>query len=327
MAFMASVNRRPRTETSSMRTEVCIQNAAGRRKGLITRRQLEEIGLSSAMIARRVKTTRLHRKHRGVYAVGRADLPPEAEMWAAALAIGEDAVVSHFAAAWLWGFWTKLPQPPCDVTVPRRVDQRKTIRVHCVQSLARADRTRWRGVPVTTPARTLDDLAAVGTCSDAAFRRAVHEAQSLGRVTHEKLMRTSSPRLAKLIAPGPRPTRSDLEDAVDDLLARHGLRPPQTNVTIAGHEVDFLYPEQGVVIEADGARFHDTPLRQAQDRRKQAVLEAHGLRVLRLRWEDTLPVQEPETVARVQKALAASGTSYLSSALDLPSSSRATTSS
>ncbi|MGI8863157.1 MAG: endonuclease domain-containing protein [Solirubrobacteraceae bacterium] len=202
---------------------------------------------------------------------------------------------------------------------------REAIRVHRVHALARGDRTRWRGVPVTTVARTLDDLAGVRTCSDAALRRAVHEAQSLGRVTHAQLMRTSSPRLAKLIAPGPRPTRSELEDAVDDVLTRHGLRPPQTNVTVAGYEVDFLYPAHGVVIEADGGRYHDTPLRQAQDRRKQAVLEAHGLRVLRLRWEDTRPAQEAQTVARVHAALAANP--YLSSALDLPNSRRATTSS
>ncbi|HEY8764916.1 MAG TPA: type IV toxin-antitoxin system AbiEi family antitoxin domain-containing protein [Solirubrobacteraceae bacterium] len=307
-----------------MRTELCIQNAAGRRKGLITRRQLEEIGLSSASIARRVETGRLHRKHHGVYAVGRADLTIEGEVLAAALAIGEDAVVSHFAAAFLWGFWRSPPEPPFDVTVPRRVRSRAAIRVHCVQTLARADRTWWRGVPVTTAARTLNDLASV-LRSDAAMKRAAHEAQSLGRVTHAQIEAVANPRLAKLIAPGPRPTRSELEDAVDDLLTRHGLRPPQTNVTIAGHEVDFLYPEHGVVIEADGARYHDTPLRQAQDRRKQAVLESHGLRVLRLRWEDTRPEHEAQTVDRVRRALA--GNSYLSSALDLPNSSRATTSS
>ncbi|MEA2161129.1 MAG: hypothetical protein QOD66_3509 [Solirubrobacteraceae bacterium] len=303
MGSTGSVNRPARNETSAMRTELRIQKIAGRRQGLITRPQLEGVGLSTAAIARRVQSGRLHRKYRGVYAVGRADLPIEGEMLAAALAIGEDAVVSHFAAAWLWGFWTKPPEPPYDVAVPRRVRTREAIRVHRVRTLARGDRTRWRGVPVTTAARTLDDLASLDACGDAALRRAVHEAQSLGRVTHDQLLRTSSPRLAKLIEPGPRPTRSELEDAVDDLLTRHGLRPPETNVKIAGHEVDFLYPEHGVVIEADSARYHDTPLRQAQDRRKQATLEAKGLRVLRLRWEDTLPAQELQSADRVRLAL------------------------
>jgi very-short-patch-repair endonuclease len=321
MGSMASANRPRRTETFAMRKELRI---AARKKGLITTTQLIATGMSSATITRRAKAGRLHRKHHGVYAVGRADLPIEGEFLAAALAIGEDAVVSHFGAAWLWGFWTTLPQPPFDVTVPRRVRSRAAIRVHRVQTLARADRTWWRGVPVTTAARTLNDLATV-LRSDAAMKRAAHEAQSLGRVTHAQIEAVANPRLAKLIARGPRPTRSALEDAVDDLLTRHGLRPPQTNVMIAGHDVDFLYPEHGVAIEADGARFHDTPLRQAQDRRKQAVLEAHGLRVLRLRWEDTLPERESETIARVEKALAGNG--YLSSALDLPSSRRATTSS
>jgi very-short-patch-repair endonuclease len=135
------------------------------------------------------------------------------------------------------------------------------------------------------------------------MKRAAHEAQSLGRVTHAQIEAVANPRLAKLIALGPRPTRSDLEDAVDDLLTRHGLRAPETNVWIAGHEVDFLYPEHGVVIEADSARYHDTPLRQAQDRRKQATLEANGLRVLRLRWEDTLPALELQSADRVRLAL------------------------
>ncbi|MGI8863156.1 MAG: type IV toxin-antitoxin system AbiEi family antitoxin domain-containing protein [Solirubrobacteraceae bacterium] len=100
-----------------MRTELRV---AARQKGLITRRQLEEMGLSSAAIARRVQTGRLHRKHRRVYAVGRSDLPIEGERLAAAIAIGEDAILSHVAAAWLWGFWPKPLEPPFDVTVPRR---------------------------------------------------------------------------------------------------------------------------------------------------------------------------------------------------------------
>lgn len=267
------------------------------------RRWLREEGLSNAAIARRVEDGRLHRKHRGVYAIGRVDLPPEAEMWAAALAVGEEAVISHTAAAWLWGFWEKQPIPPFDVTIPRRVAGRRTIRIHTCKSLLRRDWTWWRGVPVTTVARTLDDLAKTLT-SDRALKRAVHEAQVQRRITHEQLQAAAAhSRLAALIAPGPRPTRSDLEDRVDDLLTRHGLRPPKCNVRIAGFEVDFFYPEQRLVIEADGGQFHDTAIRQATDRRKQAMLEAHGLRVLRLRDEDTRPQVEAQTVLRVRRAL------------------------
>jgi very-short-patch-repair endonuclease len=277
-------------------------------KGLTTTQHLLDAGLSSGAIARRVKDGRLHHKHRGVYAIGRPDLPPEAEMWAAALALGEDAVISHTAAAWLWGFWEKQPTPPFDVTVPRRARRRAGIRVHQATTLTREDWTWWRGVPVTTVARTLDDLART-LSSVRPLTRAVHEAESLGRISHEQLQRTTThPRLARIVAPGPRPTRSELEDRVDALLTRHGLRAPHTNTRIDGLPrwvvVDFYFPKQRLVIEADG-QYHDTPIRQRSDRRKQAILEAHGLRVLRLRDEDTKPETEAQTVVRVRHALRA----------------------
>jgi very-short-patch-repair endonuclease len=288
-----------------MRTESSIRDVASRRRHLITRRELEAIGLSNGAITRRVAAGRLHRKYQGVYAVGRSDLPIEGELLAAALAIGEDAVLSHFAAAVLWGFWTKLPSSPIDVTVQRRVRSRKRIRVH-VAPTPRSDVTRCRSVPVTTPARTIVDLADI-LRSDKALRRTVHEAESMRLVSPARLRaqleRSPSQRVAKLVATGRRPTRSELEDAVDELLTRNGLRPPQTNVIVAGFEVDFFYPEQGLVIEADGARYHDTAIRQGQDRNKQAILEGRGLRVLRLRWEDTRPESEARTVARVRHAL------------------------
>jgi hypothetical protein len=290
-----------------MRTESCVQAISKRRKGLITRRQLEEIGLSSSSIARRVRNGQLYRKYQGVYAVGRPDLSIEGEMWAAALAVGEHAVIGFLPAAYLWGFWTTQPAPPFDVVVARRVRGPAGVRVHCVKALPRSDWTWWRGVPVTTAVRTVLDLDSV-VRSENALRRAVHEAQSLGRLRVGQLEGRATGRLAKIIAAGPRPTRSALEDAVDDVLTRHGIRPPQTNVGIPGLpawvKVDFLYPEQRLVIEADGARYHDTEIRRAQDRRKQAILEQHGLRVLRLRWEDTTPPAEAQTVARVRHALA-----------------------
>lgn len=275
-------------------------------KGVITARRLEALGVPSQVITRRVKSGLLHRKYRGVYAVGRPDLTIEGEMWAAALAVGEDAVVSHLGAAYLWGFWTKQPTPPFDVTVPRRVRPREDIRVHCVGALGPRERTWWRGVPVTRPARTVVDLDSV-LRSDSALARAVHEAEAQRRVSpdqiREQLARTPCQRVERIIAPGPRPTRSELEDAIDAMLTRHDLRPPMTNVRVAGVEVDFFYPEQGLVIEADGAQYHDTEIRRRQDRRKQAILEAHGLRVLRLRKEDTLPSAEAQTIARVRLAL------------------------
>ena len=129
------------------------------------------------------------------------------------------------------------------------------------------DITRWRGIPVTTPAHTILDLAAT-LRSDHGFGRVVHEAEVQGRTHPEPfVMNTTVPGLPTWI------------------------------------EVDFLFPAQRVVIEADRARFHDTQIRQARDWRKQAILEAAGLQVIRLRHEDVEPPLEPQTGARVTNAL------------------------
>ncbi len=294
-----------------MRSELQVRAIAGRQKDVITREQLESVGLTGGSITHRIRRGRLHRKYRRVYAVGRPDLSPDGEMMAAVLAVGDDAVISHLTAATAWGFWRYSElRAPFDVTVPRELRKRADIRLHTVTRLDPHDHTLRNGVPVTTPARTIADLAAV-VYSDHAYRRAVHEALVQRRVTQQQLeaqlARRSCRRLAALVADGLRPTRSDLEDVVDELLARHDLRAPLTNAHIPGlpHwvEVDFFYPQQRFVIEADGGRFHDTAIRQVEDRHKQALIEAHGLRVMRLRWEDVEPDHEAQTVARVRHAL------------------------
>jgi predicted transcriptional regulator of viral defense system len=132
---------------------------AARQNAVITTQQLLESGISAPAITQRVQAGRLFRKHQGVYAVGRPDLSPAGRFHAAVLAIGEDAVLSHRAAAALWGFWDR-DIDRVEVTVPRRVPSRKQIRVYQVSDIPRAARTRWRGVPITTPARIVLDLAA-----------------------------------------------------------------------------------------------------------------------------------------------------------------------
>ncbi len=284
---------------------------AGGQQDVITTGQLESIGLSRGAISYQVGRRWLFRKYRGVYAVGRRDLSRDGELMAAILAVGDDAVVSHLTAAIAWGFWRYSElRAPFDVTVPRELRKRAEICIHTAGRLDPIDHTTRNGVAITTPARTLADLATV-VYSDHAYRRAVHEAMVQRLVSEQQLAaqlaRRPCRRLAALVAAGMRPTRSELEDVVDDLLTRHSLRAPLTNAHIPGLpdwvEVDFFYPEQRLAIEADGGRFHDTAIRQASDRRKQALIEAHGIRVMRLRWEDAEPEREAQTVARVRHAL------------------------
>jgi Transcriptional regulator, AbiEi antitoxin/Protein of unknown function (DUF559)/AbiEi antitoxin C-terminal domain len=300
-----------RAEPPAIREELRVGAVARGQSGVVTTAHLLVAGVTRSAISRRVANGRLHRKYRGVYAVGRPDLSPDGELLAAVLAVGEDAVISHLTAAIAWGFWRYSElRAPFDVLVPRRLRKREDIRVHITSDLPAGDRTRRNGVPITTPVRTLADLATVAY-SDHAYRRAVHEAQVQRLVSQQQLQamldRRRCPRLAALLKDGPRPTRSELEDAVDELLTRHGLRAPLTNTGIAGLpdwvEVDFLYPQERLVIEADGKGFHDTAIRRADDHRKQRLIEAHGLRVMRLRWEDAQPPGDAQTIARVRHAL------------------------
>jgi very-short-patch-repair endonuclease len=290
-----------------MRAEVCIQRVSGRQNCVITVAQLRECGLSLSAIDRRVRAGRLFRKHQGVYAVGRPDLSQAGVFHAAVLAIGGDAVLSHRSAAILHGFW-KSPVSVVEVTVPRRVKSRKGIRVYCVNEPPPT--TRRQGIPVTTPAYTNLDLAVV-VGRDEVFARAVHEAEAQRRVTQASLKaeverhptHRGAKRLANEIADGPKPSRSMLEIRVLGLLRVGDYPPFETNATVLGVEVDVYFPAQRVVVEADGDQFHATPYRRKRDARKQAILEAAGIRVIRLRWEDTEPQTLPLTHTRLRHAL------------------------
>jgi very-short-patch-repair endonuclease len=306
--------------SSFKRKERCLHALADRQRGLITYRQLRALGFSDAAVARRLALGRLHRVHRGVYAVGRRGLSREGSFLAAVLALGDDAALSHFAAAALWECW-KGKATPVDVTVPRHIRPRPGIRVHRtgelrVEAEAEAEGTTiHRGIPVTTPARTIRDLA--GTMySERAFRRVVHEALARELVDLATLQaeidgaRPRCPGLARLraeIVDGAKPTRSGLEDDMVEMLRRHGTPSFETNVHVPGTpdwvEVDILFRAQKLVIEVDGAAWHSTPFRGELDAYKEMLLEATGHRVIRVTESEVAPHWERHTMARVWAAL------------------------
>src|SRR5438309_2012866 len=88
-----------------------IAQIAARQHGNVTRPQLLAIGLGDDAISYRVKTDRLHRVHRGVYAVGRPPAQPIERAAAAVLACGPRAALSHGSAMTLWGFWKRWDEP------------------------------------------------------------------------------------------------------------------------------------------------------------------------------------------------------------------------
>jgi len=303
-----------RNLSPAIRAERYLQLWANRQRGLITYGQLIALGFSHSAIARRVALGRLHRIHRGVYAVGRRELSREGEFLAAVLALGDDAALSHFAAAALWEFWTGRTTP-VDVILPRRTRSHQGIRVHGVHELPSTATTIHKGIPVTTPARTVLDLA--GTMySERAFRRVTHEAlarELVNVITLQAEIDAAGSRCRGIgrvraeIAAGAKPTRSGLEDDMVEMLRRHDAPSFETNIHVPGTpdwvEVDVLFAAQKVVIEVDGTRWHSTPFRRKLDAYKQSLVEAAGHRVIRLADCDVAPHSETQTMARVWSAL------------------------
>jgi very-short-patch-repair endonuclease len=242
---------------------------------------------------------------------GGGALTPEGRIYAALLAIGDDAVASHIAAAVLHGFWSYGLPAAVDVTVPRHVPSRKGIKVHSVGELPTSATTVVRGIRVTTAARAAVDLAAT-VRYDKVYRRAVHEAQvkkvlSFGAFKAEVDLAPSNikgrARLLAELTGGPTPTRSGFEDWGAELLRRHKF----PRFLINGHapgtprwmEVDILFVEQRLVIELNGDRYHETPWRQQQDAYKAKICTDAGYRVLVLTDEDGKPEHEERTVAKI----------------------------
>jgi very-short-patch-repair endonuclease len=290
---------------------------AARQHGLVTTAQLRAAGIAPDTITAWVRCGRLHRVHRCVYAVGHRALGDKGWLLAAVLAVGADAAVSHLSAGRLWGVVRdriNVPRSAVDVISPRRVRRRPDIRTHYAPVLDRADRMLFGRIPVTTPERTLLDLA--GLLPEDRLRRAVRQAEVERLVNRRDLQFQLSRapagcrgagRLAAVIAIGPAPTRSELEDRTLDLLQRNGFPRPQVNVRVRtlrrSFEVDFLFCDLRLVVEADGDRYHGTRLAREADAQRQADLEAAGYRVVRLNWRQVTR-EEDETVRRLRRVVA-----------------------
>ncbi len=271
---------------------------AGRQHAVVTSAQLADAGLSRHAIAHRLRTGWLRRKHRGVYLVGPLEVQHSRAM-AAVLAVGEGALLSHHAAAVL----RELRAPReglIDVTVAGRETQaREGIRTHTARLHPR-DATRHQGLPVTSAARTLLDLAA--TLPQRDLDRAVEQAEVQRRVsTHsltEQLRRYPHHRgaaaLTKAIRTDPALTRSKLERRMLELVRAARLPEPKTNVKLGSWEVDLLWREQRLVVEVDGYTFHSSRRSFERDRRKDQELQAAGYRGIRFTWRQI--IYEPEAV-------------------------------
>ena len=303
-------------DLDATRADVRLASLASSQWGVVDTDDLRRCGFDKHAVARRVHAGRLHPLHRRVFAVGHTNLPQQARILAAVKACGDEAWASLHASGDLHRFIALGDRRP-DVTVLGATARRhEGIRVHRSTRLDPCDVTRCQGIPCTTPARTLADLAGVLGYDE--LRRATRQAQSLRVVSLPQLVEAlarlrpfrGAANLARIVATGPAPTRSELEDVVLDLILRGGFRHPDVNVPIrvGGRRIvpDFRWPEQRLVLEADGAQWHDGELAREDDAERQAILEAAGERVLRVRWEQAV-CRERQTLRRLTAAGAPCG--------------------
>jgi hypothetical protein len=257
---------------------------------VITFDQLRALGLSADEIDYRADVGRLHRKYTEVFAVGRPDLPLDGVFLAAVLACGPDAILSHRSALRKWGLRGGGTYR-VDVTAPRSIKPKRGIRLHRPLHLDALDTSIVDGIPITSIAQTLLDVAAPSYRFNVG--KLLHEAavQELLDMRAIWAVLARSPR-----APGARRldwasreevpfTRSELEEAALSLFRSFSVPEPETNEWVWDGEklveVDFLWRKLGLIVEVDGGRYHSTRWRRRQDAAKTAALRAQGWTVLR----------------------------------------------
>lgn len=251
---------------------------AERQWGVVTRAQLEESGLEAAGISRWQDERRLHRVHPGVYAVGHLALGLEARMAAALFYAGPGAALSHVTAGWWWGMLQIEPRR-LHVCVAGRRRSIKSVRVHTRKRPQRAWHKRF---PLTPPAQTLLDIAAVVRFIE--LRRALAEAEyrrlaTLAEV--EGVLGRGKPGSAALRAaldchrPQLARTRSRMEEKFVLLCERASLTPPAVNARVAGWTVDAVWFDQRIAVELDSHAAHGTPAAMEEDRRRAARCGLH----------------------------------------------------
>ena len=260
---------------------------------MISRSQLVGLGAAKDAIRRWVAEERLYRLHRGVYAVGHQALTPKSHFIAAVYACGPGSLLSHRAAGAVQGLLDATAV--IEVTAARGCKPKSGIVVHRSRIVHPDDRAEVDGIPTTSVARTLVDLADV--LNERQLTRAVRQAELLKvfdlraiEAALERLPgRKGRHRLKRVLVayePEPHLLRSRAERRLKRLCERHHLPQPQFNIEIAGYEVDVYWPEAKLAVEFDGAATHHTRHAFHADRRRDRALATEGIQTLRVTWLD-----------------------------------------
>jgi very-short-patch-repair endonuclease len=270
-----------------------VQALAGGQHGIAKRKQVREAGLSPRQIERRVEAGWLVPQYDGVYAVGHTALTNKSHLIAAVYACGDEALGSHRAGGKLWGILRG--SQPIEVTAARGRKPKKGFILHRSRWIHPEDRALIDNIPVTSLARTLVDLADV--LSEERLADAVNEAElrqlfdlkAVERVLERLPGRKGRHKLQRVLSNyrDVQPfTRSRGERLVWATCDRYGLDKPRVNAWVHGYEVDFYWPEAGLVLEFDGGPVHQTTKAFHEDRKRDRALAAKGIHVVRATGRD-----------------------------------------
>jgi len=282
-------------------SDAAVAALAARQHGVVSRLQLRSLGLGRHAIDHRVACGRLHPIHRGVYAVGHALVSGHGRFMAATL-VADGAVLSHRSAAALLGI-RPADRRSVEITVPHGLRRRSDLLIR-ESALPDDEITTYDRIPVTTPARTLLDLAAVLTPQQ--LERAATEAEirrlgsptSLADLVARYPTRKGTAALRKLLAArdiGRNITKQELELRFLSFLDAHRLPRPHINHEVAGKEVDCVWPQQQLIAELDGFATHGTRRAFEQDRARDRALLLAGYRVTRITWRQL--TEQPQALA------------------------------
>jgi hypothetical protein len=287
-----------------------LADLANRQHGVVSIGQLQRLGYSRDQVRWAVRTGWLQSIDRSVYAVGHKRLSLEGQCFAAVLACGPGAVLSHHSAAWLHGLARWKPAP-FHVTGPAARRPRLPVRIHRARRLESVDLQRVEGLPTTSVPRTLLDMAAA-----VAFERLeklVERSEELElfdlRAVEELLARTMGHhgqgrlrRAISLYKPSSF-TRSGLEKRWLELVLAAGLPQPHMNYVEHGFELDCYWPEYRFAVELDVFETHGTRAAFERDRKRQEDLLLVGIAMDRVTGP-RLESEPDEVIRRVARLLA-----------------------
>ncbi len=276
---------------------------------MISGRQLVALGHSEDALSRDARTGRLHRLHRDIYAVGHSAVTRHGLCMAAVLAAGEDALLSHRSAAWLWGLSDRWWRP-VEVTAPTRRQRRRELHLHSSKALEAEDRASSEGVPVTAVPRTLLDFAAVDPfylpqALNRAERLGLLDLAAVGALISRSAGFRGVARLRVALEPF-RPgvfTRSGLERRFLSLIREAGLPRPLSNFHVDEYELDAYWPAEQFAVELDTYDYHGDRSSFETDRLRQEDLKLGGIEMIRV--TGVRLDREPKVViARLEELLA-----------------------